>query len=117
MCHDLKTLAKVKSGELAFCETCNIYHLEFNNIYCELSAIHFKKLKTYVQEIDIDYWEQKYAYTNIKRKIPITTACQNIVLMFNRQEVEELKALFYNKSKGQEYYLGVDDIDYMCVLN
>jgi len=117
MCHSLKTLAKVKSGELSFCETCGIYHLEFNNIYCELNTIHFEKLKIYLLEIDIDYWEQKYAYTNIKRKIPVTTVCQNIVLMFNRQEIEELKALFYTIDKFEDNYLSVDDIDYWCILN
>ena len=115
MCHSLKTLAKVKSGELSFCEICNIYHLEFNNLYCELNIIHFIKLKTFILDIDIDYWEQKYAYTNIKRKIPITTVSQNMVLMFNRQEVEELKSLFLNKRN--ESILNVDDIDYKFILN
>lgn len=115
MCHSLKTISKVKSGELTFCESCNCYHLEFNNLYFELSSFDLKKLKKFLLEIDIEYWEVNYAHTIFKRKIPITSVNQNIVLMFNRQEIEELKTLVLEKKP--ETVLNVDDIDYQFILN
>lgn len=115
MCGSLKTISKVKSGELTFCETCNCYHLEFNNLYFELSSFDLKKLKDFLLKIDIDYWERNYAHTSFKRKIPITSVNQNIVLMFNRQEIQELKTLVLEKKADN--ILNVDDIDYQFILN
>ncbi|WP_111308949.1 DUF6686 family protein [Confluentibacter sediminis] len=115
MCHSLVTISKVKSGELTFCNTCNSYHLEFNNLYFELNSIQFIKLKNFLLEIDIAYWEINYAHTGFKRKIPITSMNQNIVLMFNRQEIEELKTLVLKKKTA--LFLNVDDIDYQFILN
>lgn len=115
MCHSLRTISKVKSGELTFCETCNTYHLEFNNIYFELNSNHLKRLKNFLLEIDIDYWEENYAYSKLRRKIPITSLNQNVILMFNRQEIEELKILVLKNNADS--FLGVDDIDYQFILN
>lgn len=116
MCHNLKIIAKVKNGELSLCKECNIYHLEFNNIYFEFNIQQFKYFKTYLLGIDSQFWEQKYACASFKRKIPIPSMQDNLVLMFNRQEIEELKTLISSK-QGNNIILNVDDIDYTFVLN
>lgn len=116
MCHNLKILATAKSGELSFCKQCNIYHLEFNNIYFEFSISQFKYFQAYLLTINSQFWEQKYACASFKRKIPIPSMQNNLVLMFNRQEIEELKTLV-STTKGTNAILNVDDIDYTFVLN
>lgn len=116
MCHSLKIISKVKSGELSLCKDCNIYHLEFNNIYFEFNVQQFNFFKAYLIEIDSQFWEKKYACSNFKRKIPIPSMQDNLILMFNRQEIEELKTLISGK-KGSDCILNVDDIDYAFVLN
>jgi len=115
MCNSLRLISKVKSGELTFCESCNCYHLEFNNLYFELNSSHLEKLKNFLLDIDIDYWEKNYAHTSFKRKIPNTSLNQNIVLMFNRQEIQELKSLVLKMRT--DVILNVDDIDYQFILN
>lgn len=115
MCQGLKIISKVRSGELTFCKSCNCYHLEFNNLYFELNAFDLKKLKNFLLKIDVDYWERNYAHTNFKRKIPITSINHNIVLMFNRYEIEELKTLLLKQKAN--VILNVDDIDYQFILN
>ncbi len=115
MCHQIKSLIKVKSGELSICEACKVYHLEFNNIYLEFGESQFKEFKMFLSKIDSSYWEQKYACAKFKRKIPIPSLQPNLILMFNRQEIEELKTLVFLKKN--KTLLNVDDIDYKCVLN
>ncbi|AUC82834.1 DUF6686 family protein [Lacinutrix sp. Bg11-31] len=114
MCHNVKTISKVSSGELSICENCKIYHLEFNNICFEFNVEQYEKFKNYLLNIETNYWETKYAHSKVKRKIPIPSLQPNLVLMFNRQEIEELKSLFCNK---KNVFLALDDIDYTLILN
>ncbi|MDO6760473.1 hypothetical protein Q4566_09715 [Tamlana sp. 2_MG-2023] len=119
MCREhIKVLSKVKSGELSLCKECKVYHLEFNNIYLELTQVEFDKFKDYVENIEIDYWEHKYACAKVRRKIPIPSMQPNLVLMFKRQEINELKALVNPVNTdvfGTSLY--ISDIDYTLILN
>jgi hypothetical protein len=115
MCNKIKTLSKTKRGELYLCEQCNIYHLEFNNIYFEFNEEQFHQFKSYVLAIEVDYWEHKYACGRVKKKIPIPTMHPNLVLMFNRQEIYELIDLFHFE-QGRKL-LDVTDIDYTFIIN
>ncbi|MFV0565920.1 MAG: DUF6686 family protein [Flavobacteriaceae bacterium] len=115
MCHDLKILAKSNRGELSICLSCNIYHLEFNNLYFEFSTEEFVHFKTYILSVDCMYWECAYAETCFKRKIPIPSVQKNLILLFSRQEIEELKALVMEKDDN--HYLELDDIEYTYCLN
>ncbi|MFV0541966.1 MAG: DUF6686 family protein [Aestuariibaculum sp.] len=115
MCHSLKKLAKTNNGELLLCEACNIFHLEFNNLYFEFDDEQFQLFKLYVSEVDCRFWECKYAQTSFKRKIPIPSMQENLVLMFSRQEMQELKVLIRQQSGSR--FLNVDDIDYRLILN
>lgn len=119
MCKErIKILSKVSSGALSFCHDCCVYHLEFNNIYLELNSYEFKQLKDYVFNIDIDYWEHKFINSNAKRKIPIPSMQTNLVLMFNRQEMIELKLLFKEVQKDVfTTYLNSNEIDCTLILN
>ena len=115
MCDSLKILSTVKSGELSFCENCKIYHLEFNNLYFVFNDKEFDYFKDYISDLDCQYWECKYAKTAFKKKIPVPSMQENLVLMFSRQEVEELRFLANCKRKSN--FIKVDDIDYKFVLN
>lgn len=119
MCREhIQVLSKVKSGELSFCTQCGVYHLEFNNIYLEFNEGEFQQFKDYVEDIEVDYWEHRYACAKVKRKIPIPSMQSNLVLMFKRQEINELKVLFnFNYPEVLEKALYVSDIDYTLILN
>ncbi|OBQ55151.1 hypothetical protein VQ01_10280 [Tamlana sp. s12] len=95
-----------------------MYHLEFNNIYLELSEGEFQQFKDYVEDIEIDYWEHRYACAKVRRKIPIPSMQPNLVLMFRRQEINELKKLLnFSYIEVFERTLYVSDIDYTLILN
>lgn len=120
MCNSIKILAKAKSGELSFCEDCKSFHLIFNNLFFALNAKELKRLKAYVNDVEEMYWEHKYVCSNMRRKIPLPTTQENLVLMFNRQEVIELRTLLnFKRTKGKPAinFLSVDDIDFNLVLN
>ena len=117
MCHNIKIISKVRNGELSLCMKCNVYHLSFNNLFFEFSTEELNNFKGYIFKLEVDYWEHKYEYSKIKRKIPIPSMQQNLFLMFDRYEIEELKTLFSNQKRGSFTLLNVDNIDYTYVLN
>ncbi|MDN3664865.1 DUF6686 family protein [Algibacter miyuki] len=119
MCeNNIKTLAKVTNGELSVCCECRVYHLEFNNIYLELNENEFEQFKNYLFDIEMDYWEYKYASAKVKRKIPIPSMQQNLVLMFKREEIVELRMLLSSRATHVfNEALTVRDIDYTLILN
>lgn len=117
MCHNIKTISKVKSGELSICENCNVYHLEFNNIYFEFTTKQFKQFKDYLDTIEIGFWERKYTCSKMKRKIPIPSLQRNLVLMFNRQEICELICLFSLGNNSYTKLLQLSEIDYTLIVN
>jgi|TARA_B100000809_G_scaffold266618_1_gene330297 hypothetical protein len=115
MSKKIKTLSKTKSGELYLCDQCEVFHLEFNNIYFEFTEEQFLYFKNYLLCIEVEYWEHKYACGRVKKKIPIPTTQANLVLMFNRQEIFELIDLF-EFTDGSKI-LKVSDIDYTLIVN
>jgi hypothetical protein len=117
MCHKLKTLVKVKSGELSLCKACNSYQLQFNNLFFELNTEEFDAFKNYVFNIELDYWEHKYACSKMKRKIPIPSLQKNLLLIFSRQEIKELKALLSLESHSEYPTIDINDIDYTLIIN
>lgn len=117
MCSSLTTIGQVNNGILTFCKACKIYHLEFTNIYLEFSEEEFEQFKAYLLTIEVSYWEHKYANVNIRRKVPIPTTQNNLMLMFNRHEIEELITLFYSKPTDKKPLLDVSQIDYRLIMN
>ena len=117
MCYSVKVLSKVSHGELSVCTECNLYHLEFNNVYFEFTTAQYKRFKNFILTLDETYWENKYANVRVRRKIPIPSKQANLVLMFNRFEIRELKQLFKLATTNSLRYISVDDIDYRLILN
>lgn len=115
MCHSLKLLSKTKSGEFSFCKTCKIFHLEFNNLYFEFTPKQYHTFKKYILALDCQFWERKYECACLKRKIPIPSQQENLILMFNRYEIEEMRALI-NPKNGIKL-IGLNSIDYKIILN
>jgi hypothetical protein len=117
MCSSLTIISQVSGNILTFCKVCNMYHLEFTNIYLEFTEQQFEEFRAYLATIEVTYWEHKYACVKIKRKIPIPTTQKNLILMFNRHEIDELKALFFSKSSPKTPLLDVSQIDYTLMMN
>lgn len=117
MHHNIKKIANVKNGQLTKCKTCNIYHLIFNNLFFEFYPAEFERFKQYVMQIEVDIWEQKGIHINMQRKIPIPTEQENLVIMFDKQEIEELKSLIFSKNTNEYKLLKYDTIDYCTSLN
>jgi len=120
MSQEIKLLAKVKSGDISYCTGCKSFHLVFNNLFFDLNLKELKRLKSYIDEVEVGYWEHKYACSSLRRKIPLATSQHNLVLMFNRQEITELRSLLSildNDCQKKPLYLNVDDIDYNFVVN
>lgn len=117
MCQNSKIISSIKNGELSVCNSCKTYALTFNNIYFQFDKNQLLQFRKYIAHIDVDYWQNFYACTTQKRKIPITTLHQNLILIFSLEEIEDLKILLMLKDKNKDAFISVLDIDYPFILN
>ncbi|APG66424.1 hypothetical protein LPB136_05405 [Tenacibaculum todarodis] len=89
----------------------------FNNIFFQFNKEQLNMFKEYISKLDTDYWLEHGANNTQKRKIPVTTFHQNLILVFTNQEIEELKILLdINKAKTTRI-ISITDIDYNLILN
>src|SRR5690606_7775584 len=117
MCHKINTLSKNCHGQLDYCSHCNVFQLHFNNIYIEFTQRELKAFQKFVVEIDIEYWKACCGRAFLKRKIPIQTVQQNLVLMFDQQELNSLKDIIFQHAPKPNITISVSEIDYNTYLN
>ncbi|MGB1391138.1 MAG: DUF6686 family protein [Flavobacteriaceae bacterium] len=117
MCNYIKTIGKVKSGELTLCTKCHHYHLTFNNIFFEFTKKEYIQFKKYIFQLNTEYWNENYPCPKVKKNISIPTLQGNLVLLFNQQEIEELKKLLSSKIVRKYEELSVEEIDYSFIEN
>ena len=116
MCGKLEPIAKNNYGETYYCNECKFHHVLFNNLHFVLDKNEITALRKYVNNIDINYWESQYEFTTIKRKIPIPTSQENLILIFNKHEFDAFKSLLFNQSNTYKV-LTANDIEYNFISN
>ena len=117
MCENIKTIAKGKNGKLTMCRNCNHYHLTFNNIFFEFNEKEFKQFRKFIFHLETNYWNENYPYPKVERNIPIPSLQKNLILLFNQQEIDELKTLLSTKIYQKYQRLKAREIDYGLILN
>ena len=118
MCEKLIKIKQNECGELHYCPAHQLYHLMFNNFHLMLDEEQYESLKTHVSEIDIEFWLDKFSDTLVKRKIPIPTDQENLILVFDIHEFIQLKSLFFNHQNHEDLlYLSTDQIEYQNIFN
>ena len=117
MCQNSKIISSVKNGEISFCKGCKTYALTYNNIFFQFTIEQLKKFKSYVSQIDIAYWLDHNACATQKRKVPIPTSHQNLILIFDLYEIQELRILLGIDKNDPIKMVPAAAIDYPLILN
>ena len=117
MCQKIEIINRVRGGELALCKHCNMYHLVYNNLFFVLTKKELKKLRNYINNIDVEYWQEKNRCINVARKIPLPSTQNNLVIMFTPREIKEFKVLLSNRKYSISDTIEVNNIDYDIILN
>ena len=117
MCEKNKIISRVQNGELSVYKGCKNYSLIFNNITFQLDKSQLLEFKEYISNIDLEYWLDYYSSTTQKRKIPVPTFHQSLILFFDVYEIDELKTLLDIKTSHKKTILSPENIDYTLVLN
>jgi len=118
MCEKLIKIKQNECGELHYCPAHQLYHLMFNNFHLMLDKEQYESLKAHVSEIDIEFWLDKFSDTLVKRKIPIPTHQENLILVFDIHEFIQLKSLFFNHQNQEDLlYLSTNQIEYQNIFN
>ena len=117
MCGDVNVVRKNFFGQLCYCEAHSIFHLSFANVLIELTHKELKAFHLVVKEIDIEYWNNLSINKNHKRKYPINTSQQNLVLMFDLNELYALRELVLIGSSNCKKYITPLDLGLPISLN
>ena len=117
MCQKSKILSRVKNGELSICYICQNYNLVFNNIFFQFDEVQLNKFRQYISKIEINYWMNHSSCSTQRRKIPVETLHQNLILIFDNYEIEQLKILLGINNNKSFDILKSSDVDYSLVLN
>ena len=97
-------------GQLSFCNECKLFYLKFSSVLIELTHKEFKSFHLVVKDIDTNYWEKINKYSNESRIYPISTSQQNLVLIFNKRELQALKELVLITKSESESFISIFDI-------
>ena len=116
MCKNSRILSRTKNGELSICKSCKTYSLVFNNLLLQFDRKQLQQFRKHISNINIKYWLNYYSKTTQKRKIPVATQQQNLILFFTQKEFNELKSVIMI-SKNIKDNLSVADINYPLILN
>lgn len=117
MCKNSKIISSVKNGEISLCKGCKTYALTFKNIFFQFTRDQLNKFKFYVAQIDINYWLDYSAFSTQKRKIPIPTSHENLILVFDIHEIKELRTLLEIDQKNLFKLISASEIDVPLILN
>ena len=97
-------------GQLSFCKECNLFYIKFSSVLIELTQKEFIAFHSVVKDIDTGYWERLNKYSHDSRIYPISTSQQNLVLIFNKRELQALKELVLITKSERESYVSLFDI-------
>lgn len=116
MMHDISTLNRTKNGQLVKCDCCGKYQLHFNNLFFEFTEGEYERFCLDLLNMELGYWENCHQNCEMTRKIPLPTSQNNLVLLFTRRELYELRDLV-NSNKGEDKFLNAAQVDYKFALN
>ena len=86
-------LKKNKIGCLSFCDECNEYHLQFNNIFISLHEERFNKFRDYIIDIN-PYHRLDDEHELIEEKnIVLPILHPYMIILINIEELHMLKKL------------------------
>jgi hypothetical protein len=89
----MKILKNTPYGQISFCACKNIYHLEFGNIFVDLTDTELKEFKNYVSGTDYKFYLQLNSKAKNIRKLMLNVGSRNIYMSLHEHEFLELKNL------------------------
>lgn len=86
-------LSNSGNGTITWCECCGVIQIEFGNICLRFGRNEFEIFSGSVGRLDIQKWEEANSDTLFRRKVHIQVRPTNITMVFNADEVRELRLL------------------------
>ena len=99
----MSIINETSNGKLVFCTNCNLYHLEFGNLYFNFNESELQIFRKYVNSIDGDYYNRINKHSTSKRKIKLPTKLKEIYFFIYLEELNELKKLLKLAVRNKEY--------------
>jgi hypothetical protein len=97
----MKLINKTANGQIAFCEVHECYHLEFGNLFINLSGSELGALRSYVQNTDYQFYLEWNKRAMNRRKILLNIGSKSIYLALHAIEFVELRELLSMRKKPE----------------
>lgn len=112
-------IQKTNNGKVFKCFKCNLIHIEFKNLNFNFTDSQYKHFAEYIMKINGEEWESRNKDSSYSRKILIPVGSQNINIMFNNEELTELKCLLDMHQLNSNYtqHFKAPQGDFLIYLN
>jgi hypothetical protein len=90
---------RTQNGQVFRCSKCKAIHIEYKNLNFNFSVKQFDHFADYLTKLDGKYWENKNKNSQFKRKIIVPIGHQSFRVLLSKEELDELKQLFFIKEK------------------
>ncbi|MGB2086218.1 MAG: DUF6686 family protein [Flavobacteriaceae bacterium] len=93
-----QTIRRTLKGTIEFCQDCGLYYLTYGNILISLTEAEYYVFEHYLFSIDIALWQEHNKAHQHEKFIPIPTKQGNLSLLFDEDDIYQLKLLFLGES-------------------
>lgn len=87
------TIKNSQNGCVSVSPKCQTVNLEFGNFFLKFKPEAFSKFKSFIQEMNIERFENSKLNKNKNRKILVNLPSSGVTLAFHKEEIDELKSL------------------------
>ena len=101
-----KTIFRNSNGQISYCKKCKIYYIKFNNILLELYIEELMYLRDLI--LNQEEWLARNKKLIKTETIPIPTLQENLILLFDKNQIEEFKELLFMKKLSNKIFTHYD---------
>lgn len=89
----MKEIHQTTNGRLKYCEGCGHYHLEFGNIFMNLTQTQLQSFTNYVEKVDVAHYLELNKNACNNRKLMLQIGQCGAYFCVNPEELYELREL------------------------
>lgn len=112
----MKRINSTPNGQLLYCEGHRTYHIEFGNLFLNMSPEHFESFKTYLNTIQWEYYLERNKNAANRRKLVVNIGSQSIFMGLTSAEFMELRRLL-NQTSTNRFLDYKEVIDFEILFN
>lgn len=88
-----RILMITRNGKVFRCNSCNKFHIEFNNLCFHFNDEEHQYFADYIESLDGKSWEESFSDSVFHREIMVSINYKNVSMLLTNEELSELETL------------------------